>query len=416
MRASGSSSNLSGASAAGQPTAQQQQLAMQQLAMQQQLLMQQQAAAQAGARAPSSAGGMQLPPTAPGATIPAPPGATLPVRACLAACACSGDLRRAHSCLPIGTLMSGSLLLPGRGLQAYTVFGMDATTKQLKPFQLPPDFVAAKKECEWGRGGRAAEPGATLGSQLTCSVLRAVPPACTHLHPCHAALAGAVVTTHIGNPAMHPYICQEYIRWVGERQTAQAAGAAKRPKLEPGATGGAAASVPLLQHQVALQAMGGARPPLYPAGMMAQQLTAQAQAAQAQARLQAQLNLANQKFAPIVRPATEEEKQFAPKQRLQVGAFARGGLARGWASAGGQPMRLHAQTAGATGWRRPAAPAAQPDCFPVACAPPAAGAGAAGGAGHEHRVSQGYGRCAGCDAGGSRGLCQRCRCVFLLFD
>lgn len=114
---------------------------------------------------------------------------------------------------------------------------------------------------------------------------------------------------------------------------------AKRVKTEPAlsSTGAAAAtarpagiptsatmpSAALLQQQQALaMAMAGmARPPLPPGSLPGAPAMAHISAAQqavfAQQRLQQAL-LQRPKFAPIVRPASEDERQFVPRQRLQV--------------------------------------------------------------------------------------------------
>jgi hypothetical protein len=71
----------------------------------------------------------------------------------------------------------------------------------------------------------------------------------------------------------------------------------------------------------ALAAAAGGRPPLHPGmaipGMMPPGVTAAQYAAAAQAKLQAAINRKVQ-FPPIVRPTSEDERSFVPKQRLQV--------------------------------------------------------------------------------------------------
>lgn len=121
--------------------------------------------------------------------------------------------------------------------------------------------------------------------------------------------------------------------------TATSGPAAKRAKVEPaGAAAGAAprpaAAMPgmptLQQQQAMMAAMMAGRPPLPPGmGMGGVPLTAVQQAALAQARLQQSLTAKSQ-FPPIVRPAGEEDRQFVPRQRLQVRAGGATGLGLGW--------------------------------------------------------------------------------------
>ena len=70
-------------------------------------------------------------------------------------------------------------------------------------------------------------------------------------------------------------------------------------------------------------AMTAARPPLGPGmvpGLVVPQLTAEQAKAAAVARLQQQQQQQRQQqFTPIVRPATEDEREFVPRPRLQVG-------------------------------------------------------------------------------------------------
>lgn len=73
--------------------------------------------------------------------------------------------------------------------------------------------------------------------------------------------------------------------------------------------------------QQQLAAMAGARPPL-PPGMMAPgmaQVTAAQAAAAAQLRLHQSMVAKRAQFPPIVRPVGEDERQYVPKPRLQVG-------------------------------------------------------------------------------------------------
>ncbi len=107
---------------------------------------------------------------------------------------------------------------------------------------------------------------------------------------------------------------------------AGAAMAAARPVGMP--TSAALPNAALLQQQQQAMAMamaaGMARPPLPPGSMPGAQGMAHISAAQqavfAQQRLQQAL-LHRPKFAPIVRPASEDERQFVPRQRLQVGGW-----------------------------------------------------------------------------------------------
>lgn len=75
----------------------------------------------------------------------------------------------------------------------------------------------------------------------------------------------------------------------------------------------------------------GGRPPLPPGmaipGMAVPHLTATQAAAAAHARLQASMVQRRAQFQPIVRPSTEDEKQFVPKPRLQVGGQGQKGTA-----------------------------------------------------------------------------------------
>lgn len=207
--------------------------------------------------------------------------------------------------------------------------------------------------------------------------------------------------------------------------------AAKRVKTEPGtAAAGAAAAAArpaglptsaalpnaaLLQQQQAMaMAMAGmARPPLPPGSLpgapgMAQ-ISAAQQAVYAQQRLQQAL-LQRPKFAPIVRPASEDERQFVPRQRLQVGASTTLGRRR---------------TPPGEGWQCLASPVTasslQQACCPISSpltstraplhphVPRPAGAGAPGRPEHVHPECQGHRGGGGGAAGGCRGLHQQRR-------
>lgn len=166
-------------------------------------------------------------------------------------------------------------------LQIYVRSDPSNPASQMVAFPLPPEFVAAKQ---------------------------------------------ALIQQCIANIATHQVIKAEYDRWNASREASSGAGsdqpAAKRAKVDGPAAAAAAArpaGVPLMQHPAALAAMG-ARPPLPPGmalpGMMPQVSAAQASAA-AQLRLQQQL-AAKHQFQPILKPQSEDDRQFVPQARLQA--------------------------------------------------------------------------------------------------
>jgi hypothetical protein len=119
----------------------------------------------------------------------------------------------------------------------------------------------------------------------------------------------------------------------GAGSTASAAPAAKRQKVEPSAGVRPNAAMPYNPQQMfaaAMAASAGGRPPL-PQGVAVQQMTAAQAAAAAAARLQSTMAQRKAQFNPIVRPASEDEKQFVPKPRLQVQAVGRSSSVRGLA-------------------------------------------------------------------------------------
>jgi hypothetical protein len=118
-----------------------------------------------------------------------------------------------------------------------------------------------------------------------------------------------------------------------QQRKAAAVPPAKRAKVEPQAppaalrAGGAQMQAQAQQRAAMMAMAGGARPPLPPGSMqmsgmmmgMQPQMTPAQVAAAATARLQASMAQKRAQFTPIVRPTGEEEKQFVPKPRLQVG-------------------------------------------------------------------------------------------------
>lgn len=188
----------------------------------------------------------------------------------------------------------GPMVSAGNGSMVITVSSSHPVTNQpvMHQFPLPPEFVAEKR---------------------------------------------LVIHQHLANPVHgQNLVFNEFLRWDSARKgaataaggaqpsAASSAPAAKRPKVDsaPGiAPRPGAGPLPQQQTLAAMMAAGG-RPPLPPGmaipGMAVPHLTATQAAAAAHARLQASMVQRRAQFQPIVRPSTEDEKQFVPKPRLQA--------------------------------------------------------------------------------------------------
>jgi histone H3/H4 len=186
--------------------------------------------------------------------------------------------------------------------------------------------------------GRAPSPGGAMPGMVTIFVRSdpsnaASPVILMPLPPEFVAAKAAFIQQYIANPNNHHIIKVELDRWNVSREASSGAGsdqpAAKRAKVDGPAGSAAAAAaaaaarpagMPLMQHPAALAAMAGGRPPLPPGmalpGMMPQQLNAAQASAAAQLRLQQQL--ATKQFQPIIRPQSEDDKQYVPQARLQA--------------------------------------------------------------------------------------------------